>query len=313
MSLNVGDIFEGIYQLEARVQEGDGELISRWRADDITAYRRAEVLIDTLPRAHDPLLYWFGKIEGLRKVGQSEEGVCRYFVWELDKAQSLLPMNAMELNEREKQKLDELLDALPVAAHETILADTLPEVCRTETGEMLVFYRKHEGEITTFKQKQKVRDEWKKNLYQLSQDLTDPLPIATEDSVPEPVSSTSTKWSLLTIGFGIILVLVIYQTMPPKPSANLISFQRSLDRGIAEAKKGSYESALEQFKTAAAAPEDEETDARLDSLAARYRERAQRECARYQAAGSANLYFIPNQYYQYAAVLSRQPTPEICQ
>lgn len=313
MSLSVGDIFEGVYQLEERVQEGDEGRTTRWRADDITAYRRAEVLIDTLLRAYDPQLYWYGKIEGLRKIGQSKEVDCRYFVWELDKAQSLIPLNATELNEGEKKKLDELIDALPIAAHETILVDDLPEVWRTETGEILVFHRKCEGEIATFKQKQKVREQWKKNLQQAPGDLTDPMPITTEDHVIEPAPSTSTKWSLLTIGIGVILVLVVYQAIPPKPSASLISFQRSLDRGIAEAKKGSYEAALEYFETAAAAPEDDETDARLDSLAIRYRERARRECARYQAAGSENLYFIPNQYYHYAAVLSRQPIPEICQ
>ncbi len=313
MSLSVGDIFEGVYQLEERVREGDGAHSTRWRADDVTAYRRVEVLIDTLPRDYDPQLYWYGKVEGLRKIGQSAENSYCYVVWELDRAQSLLPVKAAKLNEREKQRLDEQIDALPVAAHETISPDDLPEVWWTETGEFLIFYHKYEGEITTFKQKQKVRERWKRNLHQSPEDLTDPLPAPTQETDEAPVNPTSTKWSLLTIGLGIILILVVYQAIPPKPSASLTSFQISLDRGIAEAKKGSYESALEHFEAAAAAPEDDETDARLDSLAGRYRERARRECDRYRAAGSTNLYFIPNQYFKYAAVLSRRSTPEICQ
>ena len=313
MSLSVGDIFEGVYQLEEQIQVGDAAQFTRWRADDITAYRRAEVLIDTHPHDYDPQLYWYGKIQGLRKIGQSTESSCRYFVWELANAQSLLLVDTAKINEKERQKIDELIDALPVAAHETILANDRAEVWRTGSNEWVVFYHKYEGEITTFKHKQKVREQWKKNLYYPPEDLTDPLPITTVETVPESVPATSTKWSLLTIGLGIILVLVVYQAIPPKPSASLASFQRSLDRGIAEERKGAYASALEHFEAAAAAPEDSETDARLDSLAIRYRERAQRECTRYKAAGSANLYFIPNQYYHYAAVLSRQSTPEICQ
>jgi len=313
MSLSVGDIFEGVYQLEERLQEGHEGRSTRWRADDVTAYRRAEVLIDTLPYAHDPQLNWYGKVDGLRKIGQSVEADCRYFVWELDKAQSLIPAKAAELNEREKQRLDELIDALPVAAHETISANDQPEVWRTDDGEMLVLYRKYEGEIITFKQKQKVLEQWKGNLYQSAPGITEPLPIGKVESTPDSAPSTSTKWSLLTIGIGIILALVVYQAIPSKPSTSLTSFQRSFDSGIAEAKKGSYEAALEHFRAATSSPEDDETDARLDSLATRYREQARRECSRYKAAGSANLYFIPNQYYHYAAVLSRQPTPEICQ
>ena len=101
MSLRVGDIFEGVYQLEEGVQVvGEGRA-TRWRADDITAYRRAEVLIDTFPRDYDPQLCWYGKIEGLRKIGQSAEANCRYFVWELEKAQRLLPAETTGFNERE--------------------------------------------------------------------------------------------------------------------------------------------------------------------------------------------------------------------
>jgi len=133
-----------------------------------------------------------------------------------------------------------------------------------------------------------------------------------DNPVNEPAPSASAKWSLLTVGVGIILALVAYQAIPPKPSLSLTSFQRSLASGISEERKGAYESALEHFKWAAASPEAVETDARLDSLAARYRQQARQECARYQAAGSPELYFIPNQYFHYAAVLSRQPIPEVC-
>ncbi len=313
MSLSVGDIFEGVYQLEERVQESEQGRMTRWRADDITAYRRAEVLIDTYQLDYDPLLYWYGKIDGLRKIGQSADVQCRYFVWELGKAQIMVPVNISALNEDEKQKFRDLIDALPVAAHENIFINEEPVIWQTETGELLVFYRKHEGNPTTFKQKQLVRKVWKKKLNLDPEKITDPLPRTPNESSTEPARATNTKWSLLTIVIGIILFLVIYQAIPPKPSGIVTSFHRSLDQGIAEAEKGSYESALEHFKTAVASPEDSETDARLEGLARRYQERARLECARYKVSGSVNLYFIPNQYYHYAAVLSRQPTPEICQ
>ncbi|WP_373512429.1 hypothetical protein [Persicitalea sp.] len=318
MSLSVGDIFEGVYQLEERLLRDDNARNDRWRADDITAYRRAEVLIDTFDYPYDPQLYWYGKTEGLRKIGQSAEVDCRYFVWELNNSEFLTPIDTTNFQETDRQRIAELIDALPVAAHESILAEELPEFWRTESGELIVFYRKHEGIALTFQQKQEVKESWKKKFPAVHQmptdeDLTDPLTTPQDVTPVKTANASSTHWSLLALSVGIVSLLMVYQALPPKTSPVVTSFQHSLDQGIAEEKKGSYDSAIKHFQAAADAPEDNVTDARLDSLSRSYQALARQECARYRSAGSSELYFIPNQYFQYAAILARRDTPEICE
>ncbi len=313
MSLVAGDIFEGMYQLEESVDMDDKWPITRWRADNISAYRRAEVLIDILSDKYDPQLHWCGNIEGLCKVGQSTVANCRYFVWDLNRAQLLVPVEVTALNAAEQHKYNELIDVIPIAAHENIKASEPPEVWRANSGEFLIMYRKHEDDSHSFQHNQQVRELWKKRDSDSAEDVTDPLPEPAVTPPANPAGSNGTPWLLLIIGLGILSVIGLYQTIPPKPSAGFISFQRSLESGIAEEKKGAYESALEHFKAAAAAPQDIEMDARLDSLATLYRMRARQECAKFKDSGSADLYFIPNQYFNYAAVLSRNPNPEICQ
>ncbi|GHB81105.1 hypothetical protein [Persicitalea jodogahamensis] len=313
MSLVVGDIFEGVYQLEERVSQQDDGLTSRWWADDITAYRRAEVRIDIYPNKYDTQLHWFGDIDGLIKIGQSPQCNCLYFVWKPNDAQSLNPVKVTMLSQEERGRFNDLIDALPIAAHETIYEAEHPQIWRSTSGALLIFFRKHENDLTTPYQTQNIRELWKNQKPFPQEDPTDQLPHSSPDLPSEVANSKGTKWFMLVIGLGILSVLGLYQTIPPKPSSGLISFQRSLANGIAQERKGAYDSALEHFKAAASVPEDLQADAQLDSLATIYLMRARNDCAKFKDAGSPDLYFIPNQYFNYAAVLSRQPSPEICQ
>ena len=316
MSLSAGDIFEGAYQLEERLEKQGDDQVTRWRADDVTAYRKSEVVIDLLPYAYDASLHWQGKVPGLKKIGQSVEANCRYLVWEPGKVPAIARLDWQELSEQERKVLGQMLDALPVAAHETILPEDLPELWRAGTDGHLLFYRKHDlselRQTASFQQKQDVRELWKKGLSAPATAFAQP-PEAPAEVPPPPPVATSTKWSVLTVGIGLVLAFFIYQRLPSKPSPGLTRFNSTLEKGMAEANKGAYESAVAHFEAAAAAPPAEEIDARLDSLAKNYHALARRECDRYQAAESTNLYFIADQYFHYAAILSRQPSHEKCQ
>ena len=91
MSLNTGDIFEGTYQLEERIVVGGNGAFSRWRADDITSYRRSEVVIDIYPTDEVADLHGKANLPGVRAAGYSSECHGRYVVWEKEQVPLLLP------------------------------------------------------------------------------------------------------------------------------------------------------------------------------------------------------------------------------
>jgi hypothetical protein len=315
MSLNTGDIFEGIYQLEEKVLVGGSGQSSRWLADDITAYHRSEVFIDTIPADYVTDLHWQADRLSVKRIGQSAEGKCRYIVWEKDQAPPPIEKyNLPYLNDRTRKHLAGIIEALPVASHETLLAQEMPEYWHYGTDKILVFFRKATAQVPAAQLVREVKDLWKR-------DLMAPKPA---DSVPgesfkkETPKPSSYFWPIALSAIGVLLAVGVYSlrsqpNLESTSASRLMAFTDALERGIAYEQKAAYPDAIQSFETAVReAPASEMIDARLDSLARAYTAYAQAECARYQSTGSKQLYFIPDQYYHYASILSRSQTLTTC-
>ncbi len=312
MNLTAGDFFAGSYQLRepAAAVDAAGRSVLRWRADDYSANRQEEVVLDVLPCAYDEALFWLAEVPGLRKVGQSASPAARYFAWEPPKVQSVIPFDYRAANPAERRSLAELIMQLHIAAHETISTDDMPEFWRSEQEGWVVFYRKHTGQATSYKEKQAVRQAWIENLSRPAEaSIADPIDEPVYPSVP----ARSPRWTMLLVGVGILLLAWFYFKLPKVSPHSRGMYDQAVERGIDHVKKGEFDSAVESFNVAASAPPSDELDSRLDSLAQSYQALARRECERYRSTGSNNLYFIPNQYFQYTAILSRQPKPEVCE
>lgn len=319
MSLNTGDIFEGTYQLEERLFIGGNGLFSRWRADDITSYRRSEVVIDIYPADEVSDLHVKANSLGIRTAGHSLECQGRYVVWEKDRVPPSLPAYGLPpLSNVTRASLAALIDALPVAEEETLLAQFLPEYWHYESDVFLIFYRKVPATDMSDLLASIVKELWKRVLF--GGEVIEPL------SKKPPITSSqptfTSFWPVVLSLIGVLLAVGVYalRTQPqPDPeqartNSRLIIFNQALERGMAYEKKAAYPEAVQSFEMALReAPVSEAIDARLDSLVRAYTAYAQAECARYHTAKSPQLYFIPNQYYQYAAILSRSHTIEICQ
>ncbi len=317
MSLNTGDIFEGIYQLEEKVFVGARGQSSRWLADDITAYRRSEVVIDTIPADYVADLHWKADRLGMKEAGQSADCKCRYIVWEKDKAPP--PIEKFEvpkLNDKTRTHLAGLIDALPVAPYETLLAHEMPEYWHYGGDGIMIFYRKATAQVPPEQLEREVKDQWKRAL--LATDLPDPVPV--EAAQYESTRLSSPFWPIVLSAIGILLAVGVYSlrsqpntNLESTPASRLMAFTDAFERGIAYEQKAAYPEAIQSFETAVReAPASEMIDARLDSLARAYTAYAQAECARYQSTGSKQLYFIPDQYYHYATILSRSQTMTTC-
>ncbi len=317
MLLNTGDIFEGIYQLEEKVFVGGPGQSSRWLADDITAYHRSEVVIDTIPTDYVTDLHWQADRLSMKLIGQSADCKCRYIVWEKDKAPP--PIEKYEiphLNDRTRTHLAAIIDALPVAAHETLLAQEMPEYWHYGTDKILVFYRKATAQVPAAQLVREVKEHWKRDL--VAPKSADPvLGGRLEKESPKP---SSFYWPIVLSAIGGLLAVGVYSLrsqsntkLESTSATRLMAFTDAFERGIAYEQKAAYPEAIQSFETAVReAPASEMIDARLDSLARAYMAYAQAECARYQSAGSKQLYFIPDQYYHYATILSRSQTMTTC-
>lgn len=312
MTLTAGDFFAGTYQLREPLpgSESKDSAVVRWRADDYSANRQEEVVLDVMSQDYDEALNWLIEVPGLRKVGQTASPAARFFAWEPGKVQPLSQFDYHQASAAERQDLAELIEQLHVAAHETIDANDMPEFWRTRQNDWVVFYRKHHGQATSHKEKQAIRKLWIENLSRPAITI-EPIQVAEElEDIPKPKENP--RWPLLLIGASIILFGLLYMLSPVSSSSSRVAFDRAIERGVIHAKKGEYEVAVEAFKVAASAPQSDELDLRLDSLARGYEALARRECERYQSTESTNLYFIPNQYFQYTAILNRWPEPEVC-
>ena len=317
MSLNTGDILEGIYQLEEKVFVGEHGQSSRWLADDITAYRRSEVVIDTIQADDVANLYWRVDRLGMKLAGQSAACKCHYIVWEKDKAPP--PIEKYEvpkLNDRIRKRLAGLIDALPVAPHEVLLPQVMPEYWHYGADGIMVFYRKTTIQVPPGQSVREVKDQWKRALLGTHSFETG----RAEETQHKPSKSASLYWPIVLSVIGILLAFGVYSLRSQPNSkvestsnSRLMAFTDAFERGIAFERKAAYQEAVSSFETAVGeAPASEIIDARVDSLARAYTAYAQAECARYQYTGSTQLYFIPNQYYHYAAILSRNHTIKKC-
>ncbi|MPR36373.1 hypothetical protein [Salmonirosea aquatica] len=317
MSLNTGDIIEGIYQLEEKVFVGEQGQCSRWLADDITSYRRSEVLIDTIPADYVADLHWKADKLNVRLAGQSADCDCRYIVWDQNPTPTpIVRYEPSHLSNPIRKRLASLIDSLPVGVHETLVAQDFPEYWHDGTNGILIFYRKVVATLPSSQTVREIKEHWKQALFARS--MAEPIPeIPPEKAMPSP-----SNWPIFLSVIGVLLALSVYSLrsqMGPDPVASqsasqLTAFRRAFEQGIVYEKKGAYPEAVESFETAVReAPASETIDARLDSLAQAYATYAQAECTRYHGAGSEQLYFIPNQYYHYAAILSRNHTIHTCE
>jgi hypothetical protein len=315
MSLSTGDIFEGIYQLEEEVFAGKHGQASRWLADDITAYHKSEVLIDTIPADDAAGLHW--KADRLDiKIGQSTHCRCRYIVWPKDKTPPVPEKyETLSLNDRIKTRLAGLIDAISLDEHEVLSAGVLPEYWHYGTDGIIIFYQKETARVGTDQSVQEVKEHWKQAL--LSPKSPDPI---SEDLKQDSSKPSSMYWPISLSIIGVLLAVGVYSLRSKQNSAlestsatRFMAFTDAFERGMAFEKKAAYLEAVDSFEKAVReAPASETIDARLDSLARAYTSYAQDECARYQSTGSTQLYFIPNQYYHYAAILARNPTTKTC-
>ncbi|HEV7348382.1 hypothetical protein [Telluribacter sp.] len=322
MSLQVGGFFEGAYQLTKEVDADSSLNVQQWLADDYSSGQKTPVIIQIFAYEYDANLYWHhSAVRGLRKVGQSLSGNCRYFVWEHGTPVNCAPVINSELLPQEKIQLSLLIDTLPVTPHETIVSVSTPEFFRLGDG-LLIFYRKQASKHADPKEHDLIRRFWK-GVLAIAPAADTALAPAPE--LPKEVLKTApsrtflrfrlTPTALLLTVIGLILALAALRVKGIAPATrhpNLAAFDRSIEMGMAEERKGEYDKAMEHFKTAAAVPFSDETEARLDSLATAYEARATAECQKYHTAQSPNLYFIPNQYYQYAAALS-ESAPKKCE
>jgi len=316
MSLSTGDIFEGVYQLEERVSSGEYGQPSRWLADDITSYRRSEVLIDTIPADYVAELHWKSDIPGIKAAGQSEDSHCRYIVWQKEQAPpSMVKCELTDLNSTARKHLADLIDAIPVAANEALLASTFPECWQSDAHGVMIFYQKTVAAELAQLLTHQVKEDWKQTLFATPR-------IESQNAVhADPARPSALFWPVILSIIGLVLAAGVY-SLRSQPGANTVDsqstnrlkvFTDAFERGIVYVDKAAYQEAVQSFETAVReAPASEVIDARLDSLARIYTAYAQAECARYQSTGSTQLYFIPNQYYHYAAILSRRPTIDTC-
>lgn len=312
MLLSTGDIFEGTYQVEERVSVGGNGPFVRWLADDITSYRRSEVVIDIYPANEVADLHGKSNLPGMRAAGYSVEWQCRYVVWQKEQVPASLPANGLPpLTDATRATVAGLIDTLSVVPHETLLAQPLPEYWHYGADTLLIFYCKVPTTDSPDSMADAVKEQWKQAIFGAV-----PGKSFRSDSL---TSRPSRYWPMVLSLIGVLLAAGVYalRTQPDpeqaRSASRLMAFNQAFERGMMYEKKAAYPEAVQSFENALReAPVSEAIDARLDSLARAYTAYAHAECTRYRTSGSPQLYFIPDQYYQYAAILSRSHTIKTC-
>lgn len=321
MELSAGDFFEGTYQLREALTVQEHR--ARWIAYDYSGSEKMPVVIEMLSYPYDEKLTWAGRVEGLKKVGQSRGIPCRYFVWEEGKAAGVSPVALDDIKQNEKEAFIRIIDGLPVSSNESILSLESPEYWRTDRGEGFIFYRKQPTQQVDPKDNKRIFEFWKQVLTPAR------LPVEVAVKAPvlppagKPVSSrimtrvNAVKASLIVI--GVTLAIIAYYLKPPLEgmdsspgNATLATFNKAMEEGIVHAQKGNYEQAVEYFTAAANTPESDVSNARMDSLSKVYEAMALAECERYKATQNPELYFIPNQYFHYACLLDGTTPQKKC-
>ncbi|GAB2780756.1 hypothetical protein GCM10027275_25400 [Rhabdobacter roseus] len=329
MSLQVGDFFEGSYQLQEELVPG-----RRWLSLDWTLDQPAPVVIELIPAHYDENLHWHpAQVPGLRRLGQSRALGARYLVWEADQSRESTPLLLEQLTPDEKRAIFQLIDTLPVAAGEAILSVNTPEYWRLGPDRLLLFYRKQLSVRANAAENEEIKRFWKETL---PGDKPVALPeVPQVEDAPEVQSAETTAtttaaetspaspkyYAYFVLAIGTLLAIAVWYTKEsqgaPDPihvpvSPSLAAFDQALNRGIAEEKRGEFQRAMEYFRMVARMPYSPEIRVKVDSLAQVYEARAQADCERFRESNSPNLYHIPDQYYQYAALLA-ETTPKRCE
>lgn len=319
MSLQEGDFFEGVYQLKKEVGNGAVNEGLRWAADDFGGSQRSQVIIDILPIGYDAKLHWETEINGLLKAGQSVGNDSRYFVWEKGEEKTLFKLSAGEASEQEKEKFVKIIAELDIAPDEAIISTDIPEFWHTEDQQVLLFYRKQVSQHANPRQNAEVLHFWKKIIspdYISPPKPTPPPSLASPEILKNPQEIktflATAGWRGTLIVIGLLLATAAYLLKPDTDktgdSAYLNSFNQALNKGIAYEKRGEYEQAVEAFKSVTQLPASDVAQQRLDSLGYAYESYAFMECQKYKSTDSTNLFFIPDQYFHYASILTATPT-----
>jgi hypothetical protein len=321
MMLQKGDFFEGVYQLREELASGDRQQAARWLADDFSGSQKKLVVIDLFPYDPDPRLHWETDSKGLSRIGQSAAYAVRYFVWEKGEERILTPLSHDKVSEQEKRKFVHMIENMDLAPDEMILLNDIPEYWRTSREEILFFYRKQTSPFADEKQNAEIRHFWKKSLVP---DYTPPRPEPASMPVRKVIEKEShlavpdTVWKLCLIAIGILLAVGVYALKASRSTrgsdtSHLIAFNQALQAGVDQERQGNYEQALLLFDKAASFPLSDQTQNSLDSLAHVYETYAQKECEKYRALGSSNLFFIADQYFHYASVLTGEKNARKCE
>jgi|GEM_PF-3082347 len=97
-------------------------------------------------------------------------------------------------------------------------------------------------------------------------------------------------------------------TTPPASPQQTASFEVYLNRGLKAVEEEEYQRANENFRQAA---QLSPAHPRLKALAASYKATGDEKCEQFKQANARELFYIPNNYYQYAASLT-QTVPLKC-
>ncbi len=315
MSLQEGDFFEGVYQLKKIVKGEVAGDATRWSADDFTGSQKGQVTIDVIPTSYDAKLTWVADIKGLLKIGQSVSHQARYFVWEKNKEKTVTKLTSSEVSSAEEEKFVKIIEELNLAPNEMVISSDIPEFWHTDDKEVLLFYRKQVSQQANARQNAEVLHFWKKIISPdyISPPKPEPAPsLMSPETLKNPrelksILSTA-GWRNTLIVIGILLATAVYFLKPSTggsgDTAFLATFNQALEKGIAYEKKGEYERAIEAFKSAVQLPASDVAQQRLDSLGYVYESYAFMECQKYKSTDSSNLFFIADQYFHYAGILT---------
>ena len=217
-----------------------------------------------------------------------------------------------------------MIDSLDLGPDEMVLPNDTPEYWRSDSQEVLFFYRKQVSPFTNQKQNAEVIHFWKKILApHYIPPRPEPAAPVREQKVattaPLPVPTNVLVWRLGLIAIGAILAVSVYFINTAYPSDgssemfNLTTFNRAIELGISHERKGNYDQAMQAFEKAASLPESDLTQERLDSLGYAYEAFAITECDKYKSLDSKNLYFIADQYFHYASILTGKTPSRKCE
>jgi hypothetical protein len=320
MILQVGDFFEGVYQLSKKMPAEAGIHTARWLADDFSGNQKKQVIIDIYANTYDPKLDWKGNVGGLLKIGQSVSNDLRYFVWSKGQAKALSVLTIGELTDEEREAFIRMIENLSLAPDEMVLPNDTPEYWRSDSGELLLFYRKQVSPYANPKQNAEITHFWKKILapYYVPP-RPEPVVVADQKAAALPSPANPLAWRLGLVAIGAVLAISVYFIKTAYPSdgasetSNLITFNRAIETGMNHEKKGNYDLAVQAFEKAAQLPVSNITQERLDSLGYAYESFAFMECDKYKSLDSSNLYFIADQYFHYASILTGKTPARKCE